>query len=126
VVSLGPYPRPREVAAGWRGLSSLLGGDAAGLAAGFLDGAGGADVARIAAVLQSIAVTDAVIAKFDLRTRYSEKYQETTRDELWKHCDVKVLPKPQLVQLLCEDKDPRFAQQMLASSQSMETRSSAR
>jgi capsule polysaccharide export protein KpsE/RkpR len=96
------------------GLSSLLGGEAAGLAAGFLEGsAGGADAARIAAVLQSIAVTDAVIEKFDLRTRYRENYQETTREALWRHCDVKTLPKPQLVQLSCEDKDPRFVQQML-------------
>ena len=97
------------------GLSSLLGGEAAGLAAGFLEGsAGGADAARITAVLQSIAVTDAVIEKFDLRTRYSEKYQETAREALWRHCDLKTLPKPQLVQLSCEDKDPRFVQQMLA------------
>jgi capsule polysaccharide export protein KpsE/RkpR len=97
------------------GLSSLLGGEAAGLAAGFLDGsAGGADAARITAVLQSIAVTDAVIEKFDLRTRYGEKYQETAREALWRHCTVKTLPKPQLVQLSCEDKDPRFVQQMLA------------
>ncbi len=97
------------------GLSSLLGGEAAGLAAGFLEGsAGGADAARITAVLQSIAVTDAVIEKFDLRTRYREKYQETAREALWRHCDVKTLPKPQLVQLSCEDKDPQFVQQMLA------------
>jgi capsule polysaccharide export protein KpsE/RkpR len=96
------------------GLSSLLGGEAAGLAAGFLDGGGGADAARIAAVLQSIVVSDAVIEKFDLRKRYDEKFQEAARDELWRHCDVKVLPKPQLVQLSCEDNDPRFVQQMLA------------
>jgi tyrosine-protein kinase Etk/Wzc len=97
------------------GLSSLLGGEAGGLAAGFLDSAGaGADAARIAAVLQSIAITDAVIEKFDLRKRYGQTYQETTRDELWQHCDVKVLPKPQLVQLSCEDKDPQFVQQLLS------------
>jgi capsule polysaccharide export protein KpsE/RkpR len=94
-------------------LSSLLGSDALGLAAGFTDGLGGADSARIAAVLQSIAVSDAVIEKFDLRTRYDQKFQETTRDELWRHCSVKALPKPNLVQMVCEDKDPRFVQQML-------------
>jgi capsule polysaccharide export protein KpsE/RkpR len=96
------------------GLSSMLSGELGGLAAGLGASMGeGADVQRIAAVLQSIAVSDAVIAKFDLKTRYSEKYQEAAREALWKHCDVKVLPKPSLVQLSCEDKDPRFAQQML-------------
>ncbi len=96
------------------GLSAMLSGELGGLAAGLGDAAaGGTDVQRIAAVLQSIAVSDAVIAKFDLKTRYGEKYQETTRDALWKHCDVKALPKPSLVQLSCEDKDPRFVQQLL-------------
>jgi capsule polysaccharide export protein KpsE/RkpR len=96
------------------GISSLLGAEVAGLAAGFDGALGGADVARIAAVLQSISVTDAVIEKFDLRARYDVKYQEQARDALWRHCDMKTLPKPSLVQLSCEDKDPRFVQQMLA------------
>jgi len=107
---------PAKSQRGGGGLASLLGGDASGLAAGFLEGSamGGADAARVAAVLQSIAVSDAVIEKFDLKKRYGEKYQETTRDDLWKHCDVKVLPKPGLVQLSCEDKEPKFVQEMLA------------
>jgi capsule polysaccharide export protein KpsE/RkpR len=106
---------PAKAQRGGGGLSSLLGGDAAGLAAGFLESAGAsADGARIAAVLQSSSVSDAVIAKFDLRSRYKERYQETTREELWRHCEIKVLPKPQLVQLSCEDTDPAFAQRMLA------------
>ncbi len=96
------------------GLSSLMGGEFAGLAAGFDSPLGGADVARIAAVLQSVSVTDAVIEKFDLRNRHRAKYQENARDALWRHCDVKTLIKPQLVQLSCEDKDPRFVQQMLS------------
>jgi capsule polysaccharide export protein KpsE/RkpR len=96
-------------------IAGTLGGDLASLAAGFDAYTGaGADANRVAAVLQSIAVSDAVIGKFDLRKRYGEKYQETTRDELWRHCDVKVLTKPGLVQLSCEDKDPRFVQEMLA------------
>jgi capsule polysaccharide export protein KpsE/RkpR len=95
-------------------ISSALGGDLASLAAGFdASMGGGADANRVAAVLQSIAVSDAVIEKFHLRARYREKYQETTRDELWRHCDVKTLAKPGLVQLSCEDKDPRFVQEML-------------
>lgn len=96
------------------GLSSMLSGELGGLAAGLGASMGeGADVQRIAAVLQSIAVTDAVIEKFDLKKRYHQKYQETTREALWRHCDVKVLPKPGLVQLSCEDMDPPFVQQLL-------------
>ncbi|WP_176062237.1 Wzz/FepE/Etk N-terminal domain-containing protein [Anaeromyxobacter diazotrophicus] len=97
------------------GLSSMLSGELGGLAAGLADGAMGvgADVQRIVAVLQSNDVSDAVIAKFDLKKRYDEKYQETTREVLWRHCDLKALPKPGLVQLSCEDTDPRFVQQLL-------------
>jgi capsule polysaccharide export protein KpsE/RkpR len=97
------------------GLAAQFGGDAAALAAGYLDGAGGgADAPRIAAVLQSNAVSDAVIEKFSLRARYDQKYQEPTRDALWSHCEVKTFPKPQLVQISCEDKDPERVQAMLA------------
>lgn len=97
------------------GISSLLGSDASALLSGF-DGGGGPgapDVARIAAVLQSISVSDAVIEKFDLRARYGESYQEKAREALWRHCEVTTQPKPGVVQLACEDKDPRFVQQLL-------------
>lgn len=97
------------------GFASLLGGELGGLAAGLGSSLGGsADSARITAVLHSVSVTDAVIQKFDLKSRYGEKYQESTREELWRHCDVKALTKPNLVDVSCEDKDPQFAQQMLA------------
>ena len=92
------------------GIAGALG--AAAMASAGLD-ALSADTARIAAVLQSTTVADAVIEKFDLRTRYRAPLQETAREALWSHCTVKALPKPNLVQLSCEDKDPRFAQQML-------------
>jgi tyrosine-protein kinase Etk/Wzc len=95
------------------GLSGLLGGELSSLAAG-MEGGSGADAQRILAVLKSVAVSDAVIARFDLKKRYDERYQENTREELWRHCEAKVLAKPSLVQLTCEDKDPRFVQQMLA------------
>jgi capsule polysaccharide export protein KpsE/RkpR len=96
------------------GISSLLGGQLGGLASG-LDASLGSstEAPRIAAVLQSIALSDAVIQKFDLRTRYKEKYLEGARTALWSHCGVKTLPKASLVQLSCEDKDPRFVQEML-------------
>jgi tyrosine-protein kinase Etk/Wzc len=97
------------------GIASMLGGDLGGLAAGLDPSLGGsADPTRIAAVLQSVALTDAVIEKFDLRARYRETYQEDTREALWRHCEVKTLLKANLVQLTCEDKDPRFVQELLA------------
>jgi len=97
------------------GFASILGGELGGLAAG-LDVATSAtaDIQRIAAVLHSNGVTDAVIEKFALRTRYGETYQEHARDALWRHCEVKPLPKPTLVELSCEDKDPRFVQALLS------------
>lgn len=95
-------------------LSSVLGGEFGALASGLVDAGGvGGDIQRIAAVLQSNDVSDAVIAKFDLKTRYRTKFQESAREALWTHCSVKALPKPNLVQLSCEDKDPRFVQQLL-------------
>lgn len=96
------------------GVSSLLGGELGGLAAAFGgSGPGTADVARIAAVLQSTSVTDAVIDKFSLQTRYGASYRELARQRLWQRCVVVPLPKPAIVQLTCEDKDPRFVQEML-------------
>jgi capsule polysaccharide export protein KpsE/RkpR len=94
-------------------VSSMLGPELGAIAAGFDAPGGSADAARIAAVLQSVAVSDATIAKFDLRARYGEKYLEGARDALWRHCEVNTLVKPNLVQLSCEDKDPRFVQEML-------------
>jgi capsule polysaccharide export protein KpsE/RkpR len=97
------------------GIAGLLGGDLVTLAAGLGATVGGTtDVARIAAVLQSTAVTDAVIAKFDLQRRYDVSYLENAREKLWDRCQVKTLPKPGLVQLSCEDKDPGVAQQLVA------------
>jgi tyrosine-protein kinase Etk/Wzc len=97
------------------GIASLLSGDLGALAAG-LDSSlgGGTDSARIAAVLKGTAVSDAVIRKFGLQERYGKSYVETTRDALWRHCDVKIQNKPNLVEMSCEDEDPKFAQAMLA------------
>jgi tyrosine-protein kinase Etk/Wzc len=94
------------------GVAGLLGTQMSGLA-GALDGAGGADIARIAAVLRSTAVTDAVIEKFDLKKRYGQKFQEGTRNALWSRCDLVSQPKPNMVSLTCEDQDPVFARDML-------------
>lgn len=109
VVTVVPVKQQRSA-----GLSSLVGGELGGLAAGLESSvSGAADAPRIAAVLQSVAVSDAVIAKFELQQRYREKYLEGARETLWKHCEVKTLTKPNLVQLSCEDKDPAFVQKML-------------
>jgi tyrosine-protein kinase Etk/Wzc len=75
-------------------------------------GSGGAD--RVAAVLTSESVSNAVIEKFDLRRRYGETYLEGARETLWEHCSVRVVPKGEVVVLTCEDKEPTTAQAMVA------------
>ncbi len=40
-------------------------------------------------------------------------YIEDAREDLWRHCAVKAIPKPSLVQVTCEDKEPIFAKDML-------------
>jgi tyrosine-protein kinase Etk/Wzc len=96
------------------GISGTLGAEFSELVGGLDSSLGGsADVTRIAAVLRSNVVTDAVIERFDLRSRYREKHREAAREALWRHCDVKILTKPILVQLTCEDREPRFVQEML-------------
>jgi capsule polysaccharide export protein KpsE/RkpR len=72
-----------------------------------------ADVDRLAAVLESTSVTDAVIKKFNLLERYDSKYMEQARKDLWSHCSTKILTRATIVQLVCEDKDPAFVKAML-------------
>src|SRR2546430_8199043 len=94
-------------------LAALGAGDLLSSAGLDLGGGGLADVDRVGAVLQSTSVSDAVIHKFDLLQRYRERYVEHARKELWNHCAVRVTVKGSLASLTCEDKDPRFVQQML-------------
>jgi capsule polysaccharide export protein KpsE/RkpR len=111
VSSLALVPARQSKASG---LSSMLGGELGGLAAGLESGSGStADPQRISAVLQSNAVADAVIEKFSLKTRYRADYIEDAREDLWRHCSVKPVPKPSVVQVTCEDKEPAFAKEML-------------
>lgn len=84
----------------------MLGGSLLGLAED-------QDVDRIAAVLESRSVSDAVIQKFNLLERYEQQYIEFARKHLWKHCSVKVERQGGIVSLSCEDTDPEFAQKML-------------
>jgi tyrosine-protein kinase Etk/Wzc len=70
------------------------------------------DSERIAAVLQSRSVSDAVIEKFDLLKRYEVTKIEKARKQLWSLCSTTVDKKPNLVSLTCEDKDPAIARDM--------------
>lgn len=106
---LAVMPTESSGAAGLAGLMMELPG-------GFDIGGGGtqSDAERIAAVLSSRSVTDAVIQKFDLMTRWELPYLEKARDYLWSVCEVRVVKKPRLVTLTCEEKDPELVRAMVA------------
>ncbi|HEY3351753.1 MAG TPA: GNVR domain-containing protein [Polyangia bacterium] len=91
-------------------------GAAGGLPAGLdlpLDlGLGSSDVERIAAVLRSMSVTDAVVTRFGLMERYRAKYVEEARKELWDHCGIRAEKRAGTVTLSCEDRSPAVAQQL--------------
>lgn len=72
------------------------------------------DVQRIDAVMNSISVTDQVIAKFDLMDEYDCSYIEHARLALWKHCSTSVERKSGVLTLSCEDQDPKRAMEMTA------------
>ena len=84
------------------GLSSLLGGDLGALAAG-LDGSSGAAPTRAGSRRCCRAPRSPTRSSRSstCRSRYDEKYQETAREELWKHCDVRTAsqaqPRPALL-----------------------------
>jgi uncharacterized protein involved in exopolysaccharide biosynthesis len=94
------------------GVSSQLAG-ALGGALDFTDVGVNADVERIAAVLQSRSVTDAVIRKLDLMKRYRAAYVEHARQALWSHCFTQIDRKARLVSLTCEDQEPQFVQRLV-------------
>jgi uncharacterized protein involved in exopolysaccharide biosynthesis len=73
---------------------------------------GQSDADRIAAILQSRSVTDAIIAKFDLVHRYGTARIEQARKALWSHCTTAVEKKPNLVRLTCEDTEPEVARDL--------------
>jgi capsule polysaccharide export protein KpsE/RkpR len=73
---------------------------------------GQSDADRIAAVMESRSVTDAVIAKFDLVQRYHADRIERTRKVVWGHCATTVEKKPNLVRLTCEDTEPAVARDL--------------
>jgi len=67
------------------------------------------EVQRINAVLTSISVADAVIAKFDLQHCYGTRSIEDTRKRLREHCSTTIELKAGVVTLECEDRDPQVA-----------------
>jgi len=70
------------------------------------------DAERIAGVLMSRSTGDAVIAKFDLMSRYGVDKIEHARENLWSLCAASVERKSNTVVLTCEDKDPVVARDM--------------
>lgn len=72
------------------------------------------EVQRIHAVLSSVSVADAVIAKFDLQARYGARSLEHTRKKLQDHCAISLELKAGIVTLVCEDPDPLIARELTA------------
>jgi capsule polysaccharide export protein KpsE/RkpR len=72
------------------------------------------EVQRIHAVLSSVSVADAVIAKFDLQGRYGLGSLERTRKRLQEHCNASIELKAGIVALTCEDRDPVIARDLAA------------
>jgi tyrosine-protein kinase Etk/Wzc len=72
------------------------------------------EVQRIHAVLSSVSVADAVIAKFDLQHGYGARSLEQTRKRLLEHCGTSIELKAGIIVLTCEDRDPQVARAMTA------------
>jgi tyrosine-protein kinase Etk/Wzc len=72
------------------------------------------EVQRIHAVLSSVSVVDAVIAKFDLQQGYGARSIEQTRKRLLEHCGTSIELKAGIVVVTCEDRDPQVARAMTA------------
>lgn len=73
---------------------------------------GQSDADRLAAVLESRSVTDAIIQRFDLIERYQAGKIERARKALWSHCETTVEKKPNLVRISCEDEVPEVVRDM--------------
>jgi tyrosine-protein kinase Etk/Wzc len=72
------------------------------------------EVQRIHAVLTSVSVADAVIAKFDLQRCYGTRSLEHTRKRLQEHCSTSIELKAGIIVLTCEDRDPQVARELTA------------
>jgi uncharacterized protein involved in exopolysaccharide biosynthesis len=73
---------------------------------------GQSDADRIAAILESRSVTDAIIAKFDLVRRYRAGKIERARKAVWSHCATTVEKRPNVVRLTCRDEEPEVVRDL--------------
>jgi uncharacterized protein involved in exopolysaccharide biosynthesis len=93
-------------------LSTLTGGGGGAMSsiAGSLGLKNPADL--YVSLLKSRTVEDAVIQRFDLKSRYHTKTMVRTRDKLEKYFDIESTPKDGLIKLTVEDVDPKLAATM--------------
>jgi tyrosine-protein kinase Etk/Wzc len=96
------------------GLSSLVAGMAGGGLADLagLAGAGGKSTDLYVGILSSRAVQGPIIDKFDLQTRYKEKFKEDVYSDLKQVVSVIPDKKSGLIRVVVEDKDPKLAADM--------------
>jgi tyrosine-protein kinase Etk/Wzc len=104
-VILPPQQQQSTAAAALAQLGAL--GSAAGAAIG-----GKTPDETYVALLQSRAVQDALIERFQLRTRYAKDSQELTREALSRRVDVSVDKKSGLLTIIADDLEPAFAAQL--------------
>jgi len=67
------------------------------------------EVQRVHAVLSSVSVAQAVIAKFELQDRYDARSIEAARKQLQEHCTTSIELKAGIVTVTCEDHNPMIA-----------------
>ena len=104
-VILPPQQQQSAAAAALAQLGAL--GSAAGAAMG-----GKTPDETYVALLQSRAVQDALIQRFQLRARYGKESLEMTREALSRRVDVSVDKKSGLLTIMADDLEPAFAAQL--------------
>ena len=92
------------------GIGSALGSSLGGVAGDLLGIKSSG--ALFADMLQGATVQDQLIAKFDLRKIYHDRYWEDARKDLAKHTDIKEDRKSGVITILVTDHDRKRAQQM--------------
>jgi uncharacterized protein involved in exopolysaccharide biosynthesis len=81
---------------------------------GLIAGGPAVSAARIAAVLQSQSVSDAVIRELSLLRHYDVSHIEQARSHLWSACTATVDRRAELVRLSCQDEQPEVARDIAA------------
>lgn len=101
---------PSESSSGISGLLSQVGGGLGGLAGSFISGKSTSDL--YVGILKSRTVADAIIAKFDLKNLYEQKYMEDVYKNLSKITSISVSRKDQIISISVEERDPKQAAEM--------------